>query len=113
MDTGNKIWLWQGWWPENDSTSNADNFSENNPSNNITGSGMIRFHAERRAAMQTAVDYRRLMYRPEHRPKAELVWAGCEPLEFTNLFPSWKPKGEVEALNRQVSRITSHNPRTT
>ena len=54
LDTGSKLWLWQGWWPETDCRSNADNFSENNAAtaSNLTGSAMIRWHAERRAAMQ-------------------------------------------------------------
>ncbi len=110
LDAGNKLWLWQGWWPENDSKSNADNFSENNPMNNITGSGLIRWHAERRAAMQTAVDYRRLLYgtlRRDKQPAAELVWAGAEPLEFTNLFPAWKHDDKVELLNMKVRVLKS------
>jgi supervillin len=115
LDTGSKLWLWQGWWPENDSKSNADNFSENNQMNNITGSGIIRWHAERRAAMQTAVDYRRLTYgggRRERIPEAKLVWAGAEPVEFTNLFPSWKHDEDVERLNIQVGHSNGkHIPR--
>lgn len=64
---------------------------------------MIRWHAERRAAMQTAVDYRRLRYGLGSRaPKAELVWAGWEPLEFTNLFPIWVDQPDARRLNEEV-----------
>jgi len=29
----------------------------------------------------------------------ELVWAGHEPLEFTNLFPSWTHHIDIQTLN--------------
>ena len=108
LDVGNKIWLWQGWWPEVPEdllAAHAHEENPNNANNNITGSGMVRWHAERRAAMQTAVDFRRARYgrgRSSDRPAMELVWAGCEPLEFTNLFPAWTERPEVEKLNREV-----------
>ncbi len=70
---------------------------------------MVRWHAERRAAMRTADDYRRLVYpggsRGGFRPEAELVWAGCEPREFTNLFPVWEERPEVAIGNRKVRAI--------
>jgi len=114
LDTGVKLWLWQGWWPETDCRSNADNFSENNSAtaNNLTGSAMIRWHAERRAAMQTAADYRRVVYGRGARsrdalPPSELVWAGAEPTEFTNLFPVWRHDAAVEALNKKFIKDCS------
>ncbi len=91
LDTGNKFWLWQGFWPE--SGDAEDN------SNLVTGSGMIRWHAERRAAMQTTVDYRRLRTRSA---PAELVWAGHEPVEFINLFPCWKIREDAKDANTKV-----------
>jgi len=33
----------------------------------------------------------------------KLVWAGHEPLEFTNLFPSWTKKEDIRQLNQKVS----------
>ena len=33
----------------------------------------------------------------------ELVWAGHEPLEFTNLFPSWTHHIDIQTLNYKVS----------
>ena len=51
--------------------------------------------------MQTTVEYRAEKYRAK-RPPMKLVWAGCEPLEFTNLFPSWTVKDEVSQLNQKV-----------
>eukprot|EP00094_Tigriopus_californicus_P009199 TCALIF_08869-PA protein Name:"Similar to SVIL Supervillin (Bos taurus)" AED:0.01 eAED:0.01 QI:0/0.8/0.66/0.83/1/1/6/288/1304 len=104
LDVGNKLWLWQGFWPEvpDDPNYEANEDNPNSQNNNITGSGMIRWHAERRAAMQTAVEYRRLRYGLGSRaPKAELVWAGWEPLEFTNLFPIWIDQPDATRLNEE------------
>ncbi len=69
----------------------------------MTGSGRVRWHAERRAAMKTAVDYREASYKDSPLPKAELVWAGWEPNEFTNLFPAWTHRQDVQERNADVS----------
>lgn len=45
VDAGSTMWLWQGWWPDPESGEDS------------VGSGAIRWQAERRAAMQTAVNY--------------------------------------------------------
>lgn len=52
--------------------------------------------------MQTTVDYRRQKYKDTKKPETELVWAGWEPLEFTNLFPTWKDRVDVRDLNEEV-----------
>lgn len=95
LDNSNELWLWQGWWPEReDDVDLADQ----------TGSGAVRWQLERKAAMQTAVDY--WNYRngvKEQQIPAYLVWAGYEPKEFTNLFPTWINRGDVRELNAKVS----------
>jgi len=35
-------------------------------------------------------------------PRAELVWAGHEPRQFTHLFPTWKQQPEIAECNSQV-----------
>lgn len=90
------MWLWQGWWPEreDDDSDSADQ----------TGSGAVRWQLERKAAMQTAIDYwtsRRETTDDEKIP-AYLVWAGFEPKEFTNLFPTWVAREDVCELNAKV-----------
>ena len=95
LDTGDKLWLWQGWFPASPDPESNDN--------NITGSGLIRWHAERRAAMQTAVEYRNASHKK--RSPMELVWAGHEGLEFTSLFPSWTAHSDVAELNKEVRNI--------
>lgn len=34
-----------------------------------------------------------------------LVWAGLEPLNFTNLFPTWTYRDEIAELNIRVSHL--------
>ena len=87
------LWLWQGWWPEVG--------HEAGDTNTTTGSGLIRWHSERRAAMQTISEYSRIKYR--RSVKAVLVWAGHEPQEFIDLFPYWTVDDTVTELNQQVS----------
>ena len=90
-----KLWLWQGWFPEVGHESNDTNMT--------TGSGMIRWHAERREAMRTIKEFQRAKFsKMSPRPSMQLVWAGHEPEEFTNLFTSWTPCDEVTILNAKV-----------
>ena len=61
-------------------------------------------------SLQTASDYRRVVYGRGARsrdalPPSELVWAGAEPREFTNLFPVWRHDPAVEALNKKVCLV--------
>ncbi|XP_069701361.1 uncharacterized protein [Periplaneta americana] len=94
---GNELWLWQGWWP--------DHQGEETEGCDARGSGAVRWQAERRAAMQTALDY----WRSQHgdrgaNPVAYLVWAGLEPLQFTNLFPIWTDRDDIAELNIRDGR---------
>lgn len=95
FDNHHELWLWQGWWPEldNDSDSDGDRSDQ-------TGSGAVRWQVERRAAMQTTLDYRALL--EGKNVPAYLVWAGLEPLEFTNLFLTWKDRDDIAEINIKV-----------
>lgn len=90
FDNEHELWLWQGWWPETENTESEQ-----------TGSGPVRWQAERRAAMQTAIDY----YRSKNSCCANttipayLVWAGLEPLEFSNLFLTWTDRDDIAEFN--------------
>ncbi|KAJ1529946.1 hypothetical protein ONE63_006674 [Megalurothrips usitatus] len=96
LDNGNSLWLWQGWWP------NERDEEDNNvvAGGDGLGSRAVRWQAERRAAMQTALDYWSLQH-PGKPPQASLVWAGLEPLEFTNLFLEWTDRDDVAEINIQ------------
>lgn len=75
---------------------------------------MIRWHAERRAAMQTIMQWEKLKYEAEgddisRKMEAELVWAGWESLEFINMFPAWNEKPGVKELNKEVNSTVHLN----
>lgn len=97
LDNGHELWLWQGWWPELESDSDSDS---DRPHTDQTGSGAVRWQSERKAAMQTALDYR-LLLKDKNVP-AYLVWAGLEPFGFTNLFPTWIDRDDVAEINMKV-----------
>lgn len=124
LDTGDELWLWLGWWPEtaiatDDPDSSADNCTTNgdvkgpsSPSlssavSDHRGSSSTRLQAERRAAMQTALDYWRRKYGDDANedPKAYMVWAGLEPLRFTGYFPEWCEREDVAEINAKVSGL--------
>lgn len=53
--------------------------------------------------MCTALEYWKLRHGEKSPPKAHLVWAGLEPLEFTNLFPEWTDRDDIAEINIKVS----------
>ena len=91
IDNHHELWLWQGWWPERE--------EEEVELSDQTGSGAVRWQAERKAAMQTAVNYWQKTHSGDESVPAFLVWAGLEPLEFKNLFPFWIDREDVAELN--------------
>jgi len=95
LDCGSQLYLWQGWLP-----SDSDSEDSDSPSATTTGSGQVRWHAERRAAMQTLLEYRKAKY-GNPVPSARLVWAGHETREFINYFPQWVVNHEVTKINKE------------
>ncbi|KAF7991845.1 hypothetical protein HCN44_010646 [Aphidius gifuensis] len=91
FDNKDELWLWQGWWPD---TGSDDQ----------TGSGAIRWQAERREAMNVAIQYWKKQHSDAKKCAVYLVWAGLEPLEFINLFPTWTYRDEIAELNIQDGR---------
>ncbi|KAL1518089.1 hypothetical protein ABEB36_001766 [Hypothenemus hampei] len=99
FDNHYELWLWHGWWPEND--------KDNELNVDQTGSGAVRWQAERKAAMQTAINYWKKIHQEDDdvtKVVAYLIWAGLEPLEFQNLFPSWEVRDDAKQLNLQDGR---------
>lgn len=94
LDNGCELWLWQGWWPEREE-DDADLSDQ-------TGSGAVRWQLERKAAMQTAIGYWTEKNKEDEEIPAYLVWAGFEPKEFTNLFPTWCNREDIRELNAKV-----------
>ncbi|XP_034940979.1 supervillin-like isoform X2 [Chelonus insularis] len=91
LDNKNELWLWQGWWPDSGSEDQ-------------TGSGAVRWQAERRAAMTVAIEYWKKLHPNSKKCSVYLVWAGLEPLEFIDLFPSWTDRDEIAEVNIKDGR---------
>nr|CAH7767160.1 unnamed protein product [Callosobruchus chinensis] len=98
IDNHHELWLWQGWWPEKDSE-----LEEEEDVSDQTGSGAIRWQAERRAAMQVAQKYWAKRY-DDRKFVANAVWAGLEPVQFKNLFPCWEDQEDVTEMNMKDGR---------
>jgi len=104
FDCGSLIWLWQGWLEPDSETPNEGTVSGAN-----TGSGLVRWHAERRAAMSSMLEYAREVRRAEGRAEVDLrlVWAGHEPQQFINLFPVWVQNEDVAIYNQDMLETPS------
>ncbi|XP_039973219.1 supervillin isoform X2 [Xiphias gladius] len=74
LDNRLEVYLWQRSQPQQTESS---------------ASAWSRWHSERRCAMQTALQYCKEM-NPRRPPQAYLIFEGCEPLTFTNVFPRWE-----------------------
>ncbi|GAA6217930.1 supervillin-like [Lates japonicus] len=74
LDNRLEVYLWQRGQPEQTESS---------------ASAWSRWHNERRCAMETALQYCKEM-NPRRPPQAYLIFEGCEPLTFTNVFPRWE-----------------------
>ncbi|KAF2366738.1 Gelsolin-like domain [Trinorchestia longiramus] len=136
VNAGDRVWLWQGWWPAEDENvdeiknannsnngvtngSNTELDNRNNNNNNIsnvngyndstaatTGSAVLRFNFARKAALQTALNLAETL---GSRCKVEpsLVVAGLEPLPFINLFALWQSMPHVAAIQRKSGRYSN------
>ncbi|XP_052080646.1 uncharacterized protein LOC127718635 [Mytilus californianus] len=88
LDSGDVVYLWHGWWPEG--TSEVENVQ--------TGSAQAKYNVDRQCAIQTAIEYCKVKS-PDNPLKSYAVFAGLEPLEFTNLFPYWEVNRTARELN--------------
>ncbi|XP_042881684.1 serine/arginine repetitive matrix protein 2-like isoform X2 [Penaeus japonicus] len=111
VDGGHRVWVWQGWWPD-ESVEGQDS--------NTTGSAVLRFNFARRAALETTLNYCKLKAKAQAKALAaksykkievevdvvepQLVVAGMEPLEFTSIFPTWTPRPDVTAIQEKEGR---------
>nr|XP_050855846.1 supervillin isoform X1 [Vespula vulgaris] len=91
LDNKNEVWIWQGWWPD----SEAEDHS---------GSKAVRWQAERKTTMTMAIQYWESIHPNITKFPIYLVWAGLEPLQFINLFPTWTYRDDIAELNMQEGR---------
>ncbi|XP_030568416.1 supervillin-like isoform X1 [Drosophila novamexicana] len=101
LDDGDELWLWMGWWPLEDIKIKSEDRSS--PTND-NRAGVNRWISERRAALETAVDYWRAKHGDNetvsfHGTKGYVVWAGLEPLAFKALFPDWSERNNIREIN--------------
>ncbi|XP_017108286.2 supervillin isoform X11 [Drosophila bipectinata] len=106
LDDGDVLWLWMGWWPLEDVKINTD---ERSSPTNDNRAGVNRWISERRAALETAVDYWRAKHgendkEPFHGIRGQVVWAGLEPVAFKALFPEWTDRSDVRDINEEDGR---------
>lgn len=94
VDNDSVVYLWHGWWPEGD--ADIENVQ--------TGSAQSRFNIDRRCAMDTVMQYCKEK-NPDNPPKAYTVYAGVEPLLFTNLFPYWDVDETARMLNLRDGKV--------
>ncbi|XP_030055121.1 supervillin isoform X2 [Microcaecilia unicolor] len=89
VDNHHEVYLWQGWWPVE---------------NIITGSARIRWDTDRKCAMETVLQYckGKNVKKP---PKSYLIYAGLEPLTFTNMFPSWEHREDIAQITEQDAEV--------
>ncbi|XP_033999333.1 supervillin isoform X2 [Trematomus bernacchii] len=91
LDNRLEVYLWQRGQPEQTESS---------------ASAWSCWHAERRCAMQTALQYCKEM-KPRRPPQVYLIFEGLEPLTFTNVFPRWEkslglhPQGDAGRVKTQ------------
>ncbi|XP_068142627.1 supervillin isoform X9 [Drosophila tropicalis] len=109
IDDGTELWLWMGWWPQEDIKLNTEEKDRSSPSTSDNRAGVNRWISERRAALETAVDYWRAKHGENekeafHGIKGQVVWAGLEPLAFRALFPDWTERTDVREINLEDGR---------
>ncbi|XP_064539433.1 serine-rich adhesin for platelets-like isoform X3 [Drosophila montana] len=107
LDDGDELWLWMGWWPLEDIKINSD--SDRSSPTNDNRAGVNRWISERRAALETAVDYWRAKHGDNdavsfHGIKGHVVWAGLEPLPFKAFFPDWSERDDIREINLEDGR---------
>ncbi|KAM8710344.1 hypothetical protein ACLKA7_017041 [Drosophila subpalustris] len=113
LDDGDELWLWMGWWPLEDVKINTEERSS--PTTSDNRAGVNRWISERRAALETAVDYWRAKHGDNdavafHGIRGHVVWAGLEPLAFQALFPAWTQREDVREINLEDGRTEAATP---
>lgn len=90
----------------------AVNDEDRSSPTNDNRAGVNRWISERRAALETAVDYWRAKHGENeavafHGVKGHVVWAGLEPVAFRALFPNWSERADVREINIEVSQFST------
>lgn len=90
LDAHSDIYVWMGWWPQQKNKLLQEK-------NAFSGTAQSHWARDKKLALQTALNYAEACKRST-RPKVYVVNAGTEPIEFTNLFPSWNENKDVQDI---------------
>lgn len=93
IDVRYKIYLWEGWRPKAD-----EDFIDASVA--TTAADEHKFNLNRKLALQSIKAYAEATGRSLSR--LHIVFGGCEPLEFKNLFPFWEDN--EDATKSQLER---------
>ena len=103
LDNNHEIYIWQGWFESSNAASDTKTILAE--SDATEGSTKIRFTISRKCALQTAINYwnAKNAANQQNSPfKGFVVYAGLEPIEFTNLFPIWNVNDNARNSNLNV-----------
>ncbi|CAF1647650.1 unnamed protein product, partial [Didymodactylos carnosus] len=86
IDTEDELYIWQGF---RDMPTDELEIQLFNAGLQAGGTADMRFTAERRCTCKTAINYWEAKTGEIPDTHGYVVYAGLEPIEFTNLFPKW------------------------
>jgi supervillin len=101
IDCESEIFVWQGWFESSTLMPDTKSKIVLNEIDATDGSSKIRFTLNRKAALQTAINYWNTK-NSNKEFKGFVVYAGLEPVEFTNLFPLWEINEKARDSNLNV-----------
>jgi hypothetical protein len=103
VDTDSELYIWQGW---NDQSDDELGLQLSNANLLVRGPKDIRFTTERRCAFRTVIDYSLAKTGSSTIDiPCSIVYAGLEPIDFTNLFPKWNVNIKARQQNQLVSEL--------
>eukprot|EP00795_Rhopilema_esculentum_P013586 gene13586-4479_t len=93
IDAIHELYLWLGWWPEEEDSENSD-------------AQRMRWDVDKRKAMESVVLYAKEVGRPLSH--CYVVDAGLEPEQFTHLFPYWIVQEDITEIQIEGSLPSFH-----
>jgi supervillin len=106
IDNNYELYIWQGWFEsllKDPKTQKPIVLKESDGAN---GSTKIRYTMSRRCAYETAINYWKAKHPNENKKfSGHVVYAGLEPVEFINLFPTWKIYENARNCNLNVKYL--------
>ncbi len=109
IDNNYELFVWQGWFEsllKDPKSLKPIAFKESDATN---GSTKIRYTIDRKCAYETAINYWKTKYPDKNKKfRGYVVYAGLEPIEFINIFPTWKIYENARDCNLNVNYNLFH-----